>query len=85
MPAINQKSRIVPKVSMCPLDMLSQILYYKTQDVGKLCVVLIDSVQDYPLLINLCDELGVVSQNRPEFLAWAKKRLLITSMMACRL
>jgi len=26
---------MIPKVSRCTVDMLTQILYYKTQDVGK--------------------------------------------------
>jgi hypothetical protein len=53
--------------------MLSQISSSKTQDVGKLSVVL---VEGNPLLINLCDELGADSQNRPEFLARAKNDYL---------
>jgi hypothetical protein len=36
MPVTNE-SRIILKVSRCTADMLSQILYYKTQDVGKKC------------------------------------------------
>jgi len=27
---------MIPKVSRCTVDILSQILYYKTQDVGKI-------------------------------------------------
>jgi hypothetical protein len=36
-------------------------------------------VSGYPLLVILWDEPGVDSENRPEILARAKKRLLITS------
>jgi hypothetical protein len=36
-----KRKGILPKVSMCPLDMLSQILYDKTQDVGKTSLLLI--------------------------------------------
>jgi len=32
--AINQKSWIIPEVSRLPVDMLSRILYDKTEDVG---------------------------------------------------
>ena len=31
----DRKSWIIPEVSRLPVDILSQILYYKTQDVGK--------------------------------------------------
>ena len=34
--AINLNSRTIPKVSRCTVDMLNQILYDKTQDVGKI-------------------------------------------------
>ena len=35
MAAIHLQSRIIPEVSRCTLDTLSQILYDKTVDVGK--------------------------------------------------
>ena len=38
----------------------------------------VDRVSGYPLLINLWDEAGADSKNRPEFFARATKRLLIT-------
>jgi len=41
-------------------------------------LIFVDSVSGYPLLINSCDELGADSKNRPEFLARAKKQILIT-------
>jgi hypothetical protein len=34
---------MVPKISRCTVDMLRQILYDKTQDVGKLSAILIYS------------------------------------------
>jgi len=41
MAAIHVDSRIVLKRSRCTVDMLSQILYDKTQDVGKTSLLLI--------------------------------------------
>ena len=40
--------------------------------------IFVDRVSSYPLLVNLCDELGADSKSRPEFLARAKKEILIT-------
>jgi hypothetical protein len=40
LPAINQNSRMLPKSARCTVDILSQILYYKTKDVGKIYAVL---------------------------------------------
>ena len=50
MSAINQKSWILPEVSICTLDMLSQILYYKNQDVGKKCELSFLSIKQVNLL-----------------------------------
>ena len=33
--AIHVELRMLPKSARCTVDMLSQILYYKTEDVGK--------------------------------------------------
>jgi hypothetical protein len=58
--------------------MWCQILYVKTQDVGKLYIDSVDRVCGYPLLINSCNELEADSQNCPDFFTQVKKRLLIT-------
>jgi hypothetical protein len=49
---------MVPESTRLPVDMLSRILYYKIQDVGKKCVVHADRISGNLLLINLCHELG---------------------------
>jgi hypothetical protein len=43
MPAINRRLRMVPESPRCTVDILSHILYYKTQHVGKTSGVLINS------------------------------------------
>jgi len=51
-----------------PVDIFSQILYYKTVDDGRKCVVPANRISGNLLFINLCHELRR-----------AKKQLLITS------
>jgi hypothetical protein len=58
--------------------MLSQIYLAKTQDVGKISIVHVNSVFNYPLLVNLLRRAGGGFREPPRILAWAKKRLLIT-------
>ena len=43
--AFNLDSWMIPKVSRCTVDMLSQILYDQTQDVGKIVGLLIQHQQ----------------------------------------
>ena len=40
LPAISLHSLLFPEISKLPVDMLSQILYDKTEDVGKLTLLL---------------------------------------------
>jgi hypothetical protein len=44
----------------------------KIADVGKLCIVLVDNVSSYPLLVNLLRRTGADSKNCPEFYAGEK-------------
>jgi hypothetical protein len=57
------------------VDILSQFLYYKTQDVGKIYVVFVDRVFGYPLLVNLLRRAGGGFTEPSRILARAEKAI----------
>jgi hypothetical protein len=58
---------------------LCQIFPDKTEDVGKKCIVFVESISGYPLLVNLCDEPGAGSKNSHEYWYTGKKSDYSTS------